>query len=104
MSVLVVGSLALDSIETPFGAVHDAIGGSATYISAAASYFVKPIRLVGVVGGDFPKAGMAFLEERNVDLDTPRRWGPVLPFPSHMPLPNGLAGSCDFPDNSSRGK
>ena len=69
MSVLVVGSLALDSIETPFGAVKDAIGGSAVYIATAASYFSSPIRLVGVVGGDFPRAGITLLEQRNIDLD-----------------------------------
>jgi len=69
VSVLVVGSLALDSIETPFGAVKEAVGGSATYISAAASYFVSPIRLVGVVGGDFPGEGLSFLEDRKVDLE-----------------------------------
>jgi sugar/nucleoside kinase (ribokinase family) len=69
VSVLVVGSVALDSIETPFGSVKDAVGGSATYISAAASYFVSPIRLVGVVGGDFPREGLSFLEERKVDLE-----------------------------------
>ncbi len=69
MSVLVVGSIALDTIETPFGSVQNTVGGSATYISAAASYFVSPIRLVGVVGGDFPKQGLTFLEDRNVDLD-----------------------------------
>jgi sugar/nucleoside kinase (ribokinase family) len=69
LSVLVVGSLALDTIETPFGSVNDAVGGSATYISAAASYFVSPIRLVGVVGGDFPQKGISFLESRNIDLD-----------------------------------
>jgi sugar/nucleoside kinase (ribokinase family) len=69
VSVLVVGSVALDTIETPFGSVKDAVGGSATYISAAASYFVSPVRVVGVVGGDFPKAGISFLESRNVDLD-----------------------------------
>jgi sugar/nucleoside kinase (ribokinase family) len=69
VSVLVVGSVALDSIETPFGSVHDAIGGSATYISAAASYFFSPIRVVGVVGGDFPRAGIEFLERRQVDLE-----------------------------------
>jgi sugar/nucleoside kinase (ribokinase family) len=69
VSVLVVGSLALDTIETPFGAAKDAVGGSAVYISAAASYFVNPIRLVGVVGGDFPRQGLAFLEDRNVDLE-----------------------------------
>ena len=69
MSVLVVGSLALDTIETPFGAVDNALGGSATYIAAAASYFVVPIRLVGVVGGDFPKQGICFLKGRNIDLE-----------------------------------
>jgi sugar/nucleoside kinase (ribokinase family) len=69
VSVLVVGSLAVDSIETPFGSVNETVGGSATYISAAASYFVNPIRLVGVVGGDFPAKGLAFLEERNVDIE-----------------------------------
>lgn len=69
MGVLVVGSLALDSIETPFGSAHDTLGGSAVYISVAASYFANPIQIVGVVGGDFPKDGLAFLEERNVDLE-----------------------------------
>ncbi len=69
MSLLVVGSLALDTIETPFGRVEHALGGSATYIATSASYFVKPIRLVGVVGGDFPKEAIQFLESRDVDLE-----------------------------------
>ena len=69
MSLLVVGSLALDTIETPFGRVENALGGSATYISTAASYFVTPVRLVGVVGGDFSKAAMQFLESHGVDLE-----------------------------------
>lgn len=69
MSVLVVGSVALDTIETPFGSVRDTVGGSATYIAAAASYFVSPIRLVGVVGGDFPPEGVSFLEDRQIDLE-----------------------------------
>jgi sugar/nucleoside kinase (ribokinase family) len=69
LSVLVVGSLALDTVETPFGSIEDALGGSATYIAAAASYFTSPIRIVGVVGGDFPKEGMGFLESRNVDVE-----------------------------------
>ncbi|MER3523769.1 MAG: sugar kinase [Ignavibacteria bacterium] len=69
MSILVVGSVALDSVETPFGSVNNALGGSATYISTAASYFTAPIRLVGVVGGDFPKANIQFLEERGIDLE-----------------------------------
>jgi sugar/nucleoside kinase (ribokinase family) len=49
--------------------VRDAVGGSAVYISAAASYFFNPVRLVGVVGGDFPREGMEFLEQRHVDLE-----------------------------------
>jgi len=69
MSLLVVGSLALDTIETPFGRVENTLGGSATYIATAASYFVKPIRLVGVVGGDFPKEAMQRLETHEVDLE-----------------------------------
>lgn len=69
MSLLVVGSVALDSVDTPFGKVKDALGGSAVYISTSASYFSAPIRLVGVVGGDFPKEHIQFLEDRNIDLD-----------------------------------
>ncbi len=55
MGLLVVGSLGLDTVETPFDKVEDALGGSATYISLAASYFGGPVELVGVVGSDFPK-------------------------------------------------
>jgi sugar/nucleoside kinase (ribokinase family) len=69
VSLLVVGSVALDSVETPFGKVKDALGGSAVYISVAASYFTAPVKVVGVVGGDFPKGHIEFLKERNVDLD-----------------------------------
>ncbi len=69
MSLLVVGSLGIDTIETPFGRVEDVLGGSATYIATAASYFVTPIRLVGVVGGDFKKEYIDFLESRDIDLE-----------------------------------
>ncbi len=69
MSILVVGSVALDSVETPFGSVKNALGGSAMYIAAAASYFTAPIRLVGVVGNDFPKSGIEFLQARGIDLE-----------------------------------
>jgi sugar/nucleoside kinase (ribokinase family) len=69
VSVLVVGSLALDTIETPFGSIKESPGGSAVFIAAAASYFTSPVRVVGIVGGDFPKQALAFLEERNVDLE-----------------------------------
>ena len=67
--MLVVGSVALDTVETPFGSVKKALGGSAVYIAAAASYFTVPIRLVGVVGGDFPNEHIKFLESRQIDLD-----------------------------------
>lgn len=67
MSVLVVGSIALDSLETPFGVREDVPGGSATFFSTAASFFT-PVQLVGVVGEDFPEEHIRFLEERGVDL------------------------------------
>lgn len=69
MSLLVVGSLALDTIETPFGKANEALGGSAVYISVAASYFTAPIRLVGIVGGDFPQSAIDFLNDRSIDLE-----------------------------------
>jgi len=69
MSLLVVGSIALDTIETPFGRADNAVGGSAVYISAAASYFTAPIRLVGVVGSDFPKSEIDFLKSRGIDTE-----------------------------------
>lgn len=69
MSLLVVGSVALDSVETPFGKIENALGGSAVYISLSGSYFSAPVRLVAVVGGDFPKKYLKQLEERSIDLD-----------------------------------
>ena len=69
MSLLVVGSLGIDTIETPFGRVENVLGGSSSYIATAASYFVTPIRLVGVVGSDFPKEHIEFLENHEVDLE-----------------------------------
>ena len=69
MSLLVVGSVGLDSVETPFDKIEDALGGSATYISLAASYFSAPVTLIGVVGSDFPKSYIEMLEEHNVDLE-----------------------------------
>ncbi len=67
MSLLVVGSVALDSVHTPFGSAENALGGSAVYFSAAASLFC-PVQLVGVVGEDFPHAQLDFLSDRGVDL------------------------------------
>lgn len=67
MSVLVVGSVALDSVETPFGKAEDVLGGSATFFSAAASIFT-PVQLVGVVGNDYPMEKLQPLSDRGVDL------------------------------------
>jgi sugar/nucleoside kinase (ribokinase family) len=67
MSLLVVGSVALDTIETPFGKVEDTIGGSGTFFSAAASLF-GPVQLVAVVGDDYPMQQLEFLKQRGVDL------------------------------------
>ena len=69
MSLLVVGSVAFDAIETPFGKVDKIIGGAATYISLAASYFVKPINLVSVVGGDFLQSDIEILKNHGVNVD-----------------------------------
>lgn len=69
MSLLVVGSLGLDDVATPFDSVKNALGGSATYISLSASYFTGPINLVGVVGSDFPKEYLTLLENHNIDLE-----------------------------------
>lgn len=68
MSLLVVGSIAFDSIETPNGSVNDALGGSATFFSVAASFFTTP-RLVGVVGDDFPDQHRRLLADRRIDLE-----------------------------------
>ena len=67
MSLLVVGSMAFDSIKSPFGEVERVIGGSATYFSLAASY-LAPVRLVSVVGRDFPKETIDMLAARGIDL------------------------------------
>lgn len=69
MGLLVVGSLGLDTVETPFDRVEDALGGSAVYISISAGYFSGPIYMVGVVGDDFPQSYMKVLENHNVDLE-----------------------------------
>jgi len=68
MSLLVVGSIAIDSVETPSGKADEALGGSAAYFSYAASYFC-PVRLVGVIGEDFPEDYLSVLKNReNIDV------------------------------------
>lgn len=66
MSILVVGSVAFDSVETPFGKAEEVIGGSATYFSTSASYF-SGVKLVAVVGDDFPEEHIRDLEKKGVD-------------------------------------
>src|SRR5919202_1834308 len=67
MSVLVVGSVALDSVETPFGKADNVLGGSGTYFAASASH-LAPVQLVGVVGNDYPVERLEALAARGVDL------------------------------------
>ena len=67
MSLLVVGSVALDSVETPFGKADNVIGGSGTFFSASASH-LSPVQLVGIVGQDYPVEKLEPLRARGVDL------------------------------------
>lgn len=67
MDILVIGSVAFDSVETPFGRGDDVLGGSATYFSTSASFFTG-VQLVAVVGDDFPDEPRKFLSSRGVDL------------------------------------
>lgn len=67
MSLLVIGSVAFDAIETPFGKTDKIIGGAATYISLSASYCLKPVNLVAVVGDDFPQSDIELLQQHGVD-------------------------------------
>jgi len=67
LSILVVGSVALDSVKTPFGQVTEALGGSASYFSIAASYF-SDVKMVAVVGEDFPKEHVEVMKRRGIDL------------------------------------
>lgn len=69
MSVIVVGSMAFDKIETPFGKSDKIVGGAATYIAWSASNFTRPIQQISVVGGDFPTEELSVLEARGVIMD-----------------------------------
>jgi sugar/nucleoside kinase (ribokinase family) len=69
MSLLTIGTVAFDAIETPFGKTDRIIGGAASYISLAASYFTKKINLVAVVGDDFPKAYIDLLQNHGVNTE-----------------------------------
>lgn len=68
MSLLAVGTVAFDDIETPMGRAEMAIGGAATYITLAASHFLNDLRLVSVIGDDFPQDMLDFMRQRGIDL------------------------------------
>lgn len=68
MSLLVIGSVAFDQIETPFGKTDKIIGGSGTYIALAASYFTEKTRLVAVVGEDFRKEDLKMMQQHGIDI------------------------------------
>ena len=70
--LLVVGSVGLDTIETPFGVVEEVLGGAASYSSLAASFFAN-VRMVGVVGEDFPREHLDFFTARHIDLEGVQR-------------------------------
>ncbi|HRP56541.1 PfkB family carbohydrate kinase [Agriterribacter sp.] len=69
MSVIVVGSMAFDAIETPFGKSNKIVGGAATYIAWSASNFTRPVQQISVVGGDFPQEELDLLQARGVQMD-----------------------------------
>ena len=69
MSLLVVGTVAFDAIETPFGKTDKIVGGAATYIGLSASKFYNKINLVSVVGEDFPKTAIEMMRNSQINLD-----------------------------------
>jgi len=69
MSVIVVGTMAFDAIETPFGKIDRIVGGSAIYVAYAAANFVKPIQQVSIIGADFPEEEINELKSRGVQLE-----------------------------------
>ncbi|MFN4121963.1 MAG: PfkB family carbohydrate kinase [Flavobacteriales bacterium] len=69
MSLVVIGTVAFDAIETPFGKTDKIVGGAATFISLAASYFHKDIKLISVVGDDFPQSAIDMMKRRGVDTE-----------------------------------
>ena len=69
MSLVVIGTVAFDAIETPFGKTDKIVGGAATYASLAAAYFCDKVKIVAVVGDDFPKTEIEDLNNHNVDTE-----------------------------------
>lgn len=69
MSLLAVGTVAFDDIETPFGRAEKIVGGAATYIALAASYYTDQLKIVSVIGDDFPQSELDYMRSRGIDLE-----------------------------------
>ena len=69
MSLITLGTMAFDAIETPFGKIDKIVGGSATYVAYAASHLVRPVQQISIVGNDFPQSEMEELKKRGVELE-----------------------------------
>jgi sugar/nucleoside kinase (ribokinase family) len=69
MSLLTIGTVAFDALETPYGKTDKIIGGSCTYIALSAAFFLPRVNVVAVVGDDFPQAYMDSLESKGINLD-----------------------------------
>lgn len=69
MSLITVGTMAFDAIETPFGKTDRIVGGSATYVAYSASNFIKPVQQISIIGNDFPAEELADMRARGVQLD-----------------------------------
>ena len=87
MSILVVGSVAYDTVETPFGTAERVLGGSASFFSVAASFFV-PVRLVAVIGDDFGEEQLAAFRDRPIDLEGLERMVAVVRAEDRSPDPD----------------
>jgi sugar/nucleoside kinase (ribokinase family) len=69
MSLLIVGTVAFDEVETPFGKTGKILGGAGTYIGLAASHLTDDVKIVSVIGGDFPQSYMDLFRKHNIDTE-----------------------------------
>lgn len=69
MSLIIIGTVAFDAIETPFGKTDKIVGGAATYASLAASYFYNKVKIVGVIGDDFGKHNINTFTDHGIDIE-----------------------------------
>ena len=90
MTNLIVGTVAFDAIETPYGKTDKIVGGAATYISLAASFFTDKLNLVSVVGGDFPQSAIKMLHDHSVDTAGLQRL--LIDASGNISTPNGDNG------------